>query len=194
MDFTTVVDNNLVFSDYAQRYQMGNLSSIPAIVGTNQQEFNAFLSPTFNQSSSDIKTDIFLLCTAAHASQLRQNRSLVTYRYRYDGNFTDLSPLRYPGASHASELPLIFGTQGQYHGSSSVCEDLVSNKIQDLWLVFVKDPKAGLKEAEWSSYGDGKAVLIGDAIILVQEVDVSDLETVCDSLQYQLSFGYANST
>lgn len=182
LDFLTVVDNNLVFPDYVQRYGMGTLSSVPAIIGTNQHEFNAFLSPTFNQSSSDVKTDVVFLCTAVHASQLRQNRSLITYRYRYDGNFNDLSPADYPGAYHASELPLIFGTYGQYHGPSSAYEDAVSSKMQDLWLDFARDPRAGLSKAGWSSYGDGKAVLIGDATTPVQETDISEVDTVCRSL------------
>lgn len=179
-DFEPIVDNHLVFSDYAQRYEIGALSSTPAIIGTNQHEFNAF--PEDNQTSPDVKTNLAFLCTAVHASQLRQNNSLITYRYRYDGNFTDLSPPGYPGAVHASELPLIFGTQGQYHGPSSAYEDLVSNRIQDLWLNFAKDPKDGLYRQGWGSYGNGKAVLIGGTGTPVQEIEISELDSVCNSL------------
>jgi acetylcholinesterase len=182
LNFITVVDNDLVFSDYVQRYEMGALSPVPAIIGNNQHEFNAFLSPEFNESSADVKTDLVFVCTAAHATRLRQNSTLVTYRYRYDGNFTDLSPPGYPGATHASELPLIFGTQGLYHGPSSAYEDAVSHTIQDLWLAFAKDPEAGLSKAGWGSYGNGKAVLVGGTSVPVQEVDVSELDDVCNSL------------
>jgi acetylcholinesterase len=182
LQFLTVVDNNLVFSNYTQRYSTGAISPVPAIIGTNQHEFNAFLSPSYNQTSADAKTDLVFLCTAAHSSQLRQNNSLVTYRYRYDGNFTDLSPPGYPGAGHASELPLIFGTQGLYHGPSSPYEDEVSNRIQDLWLEFAKNSKDGLSEVGWGSYGDGKAVLIGGASTPVQEINISELDGVCNSL------------
>lgn len=182
LTFKPVVDNRTVFSDYVQRYEMGAVSSIPAVVGTNQHEFNAFLTQDFDQTLADIKTNQAFLCTAVNTSQHRQNSHLVTYRYRYDGNFTDLSPGNYTGAIHAAELPLIFGTQGKYHGPTSSYEDIVSERIQDLWLEFANEPKEGLRRMGWNSYENGKAVLIGGTNSPVQEIDISELDGVCNSL------------
>jgi acetylcholinesterase len=180
LSFLTIVDGDLVFSDYAQRYEMGALSSIPAIIGTNKNEFNAFADLASNQTTSDIATNSAFLCTAAHTTQLRQSRSRITYRYRYDGDFPNLSPAPYSGATHASELPLLFGTAGKYHGTSTVYENTVSKKMQDLWLIFAKDPRDGLSKAGWRPYGAGKAVLIGDINKPVQEIDVSQLDAACN--------------
>lgn len=43
LKFVTVVDNRAVFSNYTKRYEMGALSPIPAIVGSNQQSLNPLL-------------------------------------------------------------------------------------------------------------------------------------------------------
>lgn len=180
LSFLTIVDDDLVFSDYAQRYEMGALSSIPAIIGTNKNEFNAFAAPSYNQTTSDKDTTSIFLCTAAQTTQLRESRSLITYRYRYDGNFSNISPAAYSGAIHASELPLLFGTAGKYHGASTGYEDIVSKKMQDLWLNFAKNPEHGLSKVGWNQYGIGKAVLIGDIDIPVKEIDVSQLDNVCN--------------
>jgi acetylcholinesterase len=69
-----------------------------------------------------------------------------------------------------------------YHGPSSPYEDEVSIRIQDLWLEFAKNSKGGLSEVGWGSYGDGRAVLIGGASTPVQDIDISELDGVCNSL------------
>lgn len=181
LTFLPVADDTLVFSNYTARYKMGALSSIPALMGTNQHEFN--YNPRgayFNQTISDKETDIVFGCTTAKTSQLRQSSSRITYRYRYDGNFTNISPPDYPGAFHAAELPLIFGTAGDYHGASTTYENTVSSTIQNLWLDFAKCPSQGLKDNGWNPYGEGKAVLISADGIPVQEIDVSELDMQFD--------------
>lgn len=182
--FVTVADNRTVFSNYTQRYEMGALSPIPAIVGSNQHEFNEGIpypvGPLFNQTASDRATNATFLCTAALTSQLRQAASLVTYRYRYDGDFSDMSSPAYPGAYHASELPLLFGTAGLYHGASTAYEETVSRALQDFWLDFAKDPEYGLSKAGWSPYGNGTAVLIGGTSTPVRGIDVAQLDSVCN--------------
>jgi acetylcholinesterase len=176
--FLPVADGRIVFPNYTQRYEMGALSSAPAIIGTNQHEFNALI-PGVNETLSDSLTNTTFLCTAAMASQLREAHNRTTYRYRYDGNFSNISPPTFPAAYHAAELPLIFGTAGEYHGASTPYENLVSRKLQDTWLEFAKDPQDGLRNAGWSPYGDGKAVLIGDTDTPVKLIDISQLDSTC---------------
>lgn len=182
LTFWTVVDERVIFENYTQQYEIGALSSVPAIIGTNQHELSA-LSPLIPPATSNATLDLFtnrtFLCTAAKSSQLRTTENRTTYRYRYDGNFSDISPPKYPGAYHGSELPLIFGTAGQYHGASSKYEDIVSTRLQDLWLEFAKDPREGLRNVGWNPYSKGEAVLIGDAEAPLKLINVFEIDNVC---------------
>jgi acetylcholinesterase len=184
--FLPIVDNFTVFENYTERYARNAISSVPALIGTNQHEYNEGipnpLSPAFNQSVSDKDTNEIFLCSTARTSRLRQSRALTTYRYRYDGNFSNLSPLAYPGAYHASELPLIFGTAGDFHGASTAYENTVSRTMQDFWLDFARDPEHGLSKVGWGTYGEGRAVILGDVDEVVKGIDVSQLDGICNSL------------
>jgi acetylcholinesterase len=186
LTFLPVADNLTVFSNYTERYKMGALSTVPAIIGMTEHEFNEGvpvpLGRLFNQTVSDLKSNKTFLCTSALTSQLRQSNSRVTYRYRYDGNFSNISPPAFPGAYHSSELPLLFGTADKYHGASTAYENTVSRKLQDFWLNFAKNTEHGLGKGGWNSYGNGKAVLIGGTDKLVKKIDVSQLDEVCNTL------------
>jgi acetylcholinesterase len=180
--FITVVDDQLVFSDYKQQFSIGALSSIPAIIGSNLNELNAlipYIPGVSNVSISNAGTISKFQCTAATSCQLRDANGLTTYRYRYDGNFTNVASPEFPGAIHTAELPLLFGTAGEFHGASTPYENVVSAAIQDLWVQFAKDPQGGLAQMNWSSYADGKAALLGDIGTPVQEMDISELDSVC---------------
>jgi len=184
--FLPIVDNSTVFENYTERYAVNAVSSVPALIGTNQHEYNEGipnpLSLIFNQSVSDEDTNEIFLCSTARTSRLRQSRALTTYRYRYDGNFSNISPPAYPGAYHASELPLIFGTAGEFHGVSTAYENTVSRMMQDFWLNFARDPEHGLSRAGWGTYGEGKAAILGDADEPVKDIDISQLDGVCSTL------------
>ncbi|KAM0485589.1 hypothetical protein ACHAPX_001577 [Trichoderma viride] len=183
--FLPIVDERLVFSSYSKRYGVGAYSSVPAIIGSNKHETNALLPPVSGGRSNetyteaDTVTNTTFLCTAAMAAQLREKGGRTTYRYRYDGNFPNISPPNYRGAYHAAELPLIFGTAGDYHGASTLYENVVSKNMQNMWLEFAKDPLNGPQNTGWSSYANGKAVLIGDIKAPFQEIDINQLDSVC---------------
>lgn len=121
----------------------------------------------------------FFLCAAATTSQLREVNGRTTYRSRYDGNFSNISPSNFLGAHHAAELPLIFGTAGNYHGGSTAYENVVSGKMQDLWLEFATVPHNGLRNGGWNPYAEGKAMLLGDTDTLVRQIDIFQLDNVC---------------
>jgi hypothetical protein len=180
--FLPVADEHIVVSNYTQRYDIGALSSVPAIIGTNQHKFNALIphipGVPYNITLSDSYTNIFSLCTAATTSQLREVNGCTTYRDRYDGKFSKISSLNFPGAYHAAELPLIFGTAGNYHGESITYENVVNVKMQDLWLEFANDPQGGLRNVGWSPYGEGEAMIFGDTETPVRQIDISELDGV----------------
>ncbi|KAJ7103848.1 Alpha/Beta hydrolase protein [Mycena epipterygia] len=155
LSFVTVPDDRVVFTDYTARHAAGVFARVPALIGTNQHELNALLphfpgGPFNDDSILDLQTNKSFLCFSA-----------------------------FPGAYHASELLLIFGTAGQYHSASTAYEDDVSVKMQDLWLAFARDPLKGLQGAGWEPHAVGKAVLLGDADALLKQIDVQDLDCVC---------------
>lgn len=203
--FLPIIDEKIVFGNYSERYAMGALSSVPALIGTNQHElfalvpqtgldtpFNATAFAEFEKRYDDEGNAAFLCASAAGTSLLRHSsntdsagRRLTTYRYRYDGNFPNVSPKLYPGAFHTAELPLLFGTAGMYHGASTAYEEEVGAKMQDLWLAFAKDPLDGLKEAGWGSYAEGKAVLLGGADAPMVQVELGEVDGVCAALGFK---------
>nr|POF27652.1 isoform 4 of acetylcholinesterase [Quercus suber] len=119
------------------------------------------------------------LCAASISGELRNTLDLTTYRYRYDGDFANISPDKYPGAFHASELPMIFGTAGDFHGPSTAYQKSVSAKMQDFWLEFLKDPVDGLSKAGWAPNAEGKAILLGGTDTAVREVAAKDIDSGC---------------
>lgn len=183
MNFQPVVDERVVFSNYSAQYGPGNVSNIPAIIGTNQHELSA-TRPQRQGSSTDSELDLFgnfsFLCAAVESSRLRKAAGLTTYRFRYDGAFPNIDPANHPGAFHAAELPMVFGTAGEWHSASTPYQDVVSQTMQDFWLAFAKDPEHGLEKAGWAPDADGKALLLGGIAGVMEQIDASDLDSACE--------------
>ena len=92
---------------------------------------------------SDAVTDTGFLCPAISLAALHDSVNATTYRYLYNGNFSNISPLPWQGAYHASELSLIFGTYGLPTESADGVTDFerqLSVRMQDLWLAFMRNP------------------------------------------------------
>lgn len=129
--------------------------SKPAIIGTTTFEGNAVVNwtslappPAADQLESSAVTLAGFSAPAAAETTDRQTAGVVTYRYRYNGNFTDLSPLPWQGAYHASDLPLVFGTYGQL-APATAYETALSHYMQELWLAFMVDPVNGPSTVGW---------------------------------------------
>jgi acetylcholinesterase len=183
MRFQPVVDQRIVFSNYSAQYGAGNVSSIPAMVGTNQHELSATRPQPVGSpvdSSLDLQGNYSFLCAAVESARLRRDTGLVTYRFRYDGAFPNINPAEYPGAFHAAELPMVFGTAGDFQGASTAYQDIVSKKMQDLWLGFAKDPEKGLREAGWVPDAEGGAVLLGGPEGAMVKINASELDAGCE--------------
>lgn len=184
MRFQPVVDDRVIFSKYSAQYAVGNVSTIPAIIGTNQHELSATRPQHLGDPqdpSLDLLGDFTFLCGAVDTSKLRKAAGLTTYRFRYDGNFANISPVEYPGAYHAAELPMVFGTAGEFHSASTPYQDSVSEVMQDFWLGFARDPEYGLQNAGWIRDADGKAVLLGGMDVAVKQINASELDSGCEA-------------
>lgn len=181
INFMPVIDNRIVFPNYTARYEAGAAAKIPALIGTNEHELYALVphipGQPFDAEMYDLAANQTFLASAAKSSRLRESLGLTTYRYRFDGDFSNLSPPRYPGAFHTTELPLIFGTAAEFHGPSTVYEEEVGKVMQDIWLSFANDPQCGMKKDGWvGTYRDGQAVLLGGKTAAVQVIDVQELD------------------
>lgn len=56
------------------------------------------------------------------------------------------------GAYHQSELPLLFGTHGNYRRASTKLETAVSEAMQDAWRAFAEDQETGLAGLGWAQF------------------------------------------
>lgn len=186
LDFRPVVDEVIVFSNYTQRTINGKQAQIvshsnvnkassllitykPAIMGTNRDEGEAFAPFPLqhpqrgpNQTIALYSGLSHITCWATEASLLRQKYGQgdgkLTYRYSYAGNFTNVSPLWWLGAYHASELPLLMGTYNDFRplpkGDPLLkLEEETSLAFQDAYLQFARDPSVeGMASVQWQPY------------------------------------------
>ncbi|KAB2571009.1 putative secreted lipprotein [Lasiodiplodia theobromae] len=141
--FQPVKDEHVVFSNYTQRTIDGAIADIPVIIGTTSNEgaaFNAFDLSGPNETAAESFMLDTVLCPLVQSTNDRTAAGYNVYRFWYDGNFTNISPLPWMGAFHCSELPLLFGTHPNFRGNSTPFEYAVSESMQDLWVEFARDP------------------------------------------------------
>ncbi|KAK7927141.1 Alpha/Beta hydrolase protein [Apiospora marii] len=143
--FGPVVDNITVFADPKDRAQKGLVAKLPAILGVNSREGSSFAPWTAEGGVKEedmIAGSKVIVCPTIDEIRDRFEAGLTTYRYLYSGNFSNITPASWLGATHSSELPLIFGTHHQYNHNSTDFEWNVSHAMQDLWLSFATHPEA----------------------------------------------------
>ncbi|KAI9727439.1 MAG: hypothetical protein M1834_008383 [Cirrosporium novae-zelandiae] len=185
LSFIPIPDEALVFSDYTKQYKDEKFTSLPAIIGTTSNEGSALApySPDGpNQDTSTTKARDMFLCPAVKSSRLREAAGRPTFRYVYDGNFTNISPLPWMGAYHSSELPLLFGSHSDADVDSTPFEYCTSHTMQDLWLEFIKDPIEGLPKQDWKPYSseDGNAIVFGRGNSAMQFQSIGEIDSICD--------------
>ncbi|POS70857.1 hypothetical protein DHEL01_v210750 [Diaporthe helianthi] len=171
LSFRPAVDNVTLFSNTTDRMARGLVAKIPAILGHNANEgassgvFNEATGPT--QATKDgFQGNIG--CPVVKETSNRARFGLPTYRYFYEGNFSNISPLPWIGAAHSAELPLLFGTHSEYRGNSTEFEWETSLGMEALWLSFASnssaDPTDGVS-VTWPKYSvdtDSLAVFAAD--------------------------------
>ena len=94
-------------------------------------------------------------------------------------------PRPWLGAYHGAEIPLITGTYGNFRGEGTAFERSVSEKMQDLWLAFARDPQDGLQKVGWSAASGGVGNVGGSAVVfardekVVQKEDIGVIDANC---------------
>ena len=165
--FSPLVDNITIFEDYNARAQAGGLSCIPALIGSAADDGTAFMpyDPVeIDVESADALTQSFFFCPSLESASVREENcpGAVARRYVFAGNFTNLAPLEWMGAYHGAELPMVFGTHGDYRGESTGLEEETSLVMQDVWLGFVEG-EVGWGAGEVMEFGgEGGAAVVVD--------------------------------
>ncbi|KAG8672190.1 hypothetical protein FPOAC2_05558 [Fusarium poae] len=165
VSFTPVGDNMTAFSNTTDRLARGLVTKVPWIFGNNANEGAGFGAYNENGvSASQIAIGLgAIVCPVAAEVRARAKFGYPTYRYYYTGNFFNISPLPWIGATHSAELPLLFGTHYEYHGNSTEYEWQVADGMQSLWLSFAKNPNnhpADGKGVTWPLYEPGQKKMV----------------------------------
>ncbi|TGO27214.1 hypothetical protein BPAE_0045g00110 [Botrytis paeoniae] len=158
LSFNAVLDDEIVFSNYTQRFINNQLSPLPVIYGFTDNDtmsLDAFPANPLTESAHRTLASITqiprFICPNSAASYYRTQLGLKTYRFQYRGNFSNVSPLPWAGAYHSSELPMIFGTSEDFRGKNTELEWATSRAMQDAWLAFARKPDGGLEELGWGN-------------------------------------------
>ncbi|KAK1752333.1 acetylcholinesterase [Echria macrotheca] len=149
--FTPVVDNVTVFADYANR----PVANVPTIIGTNVNDGVAFVPIGINgvnETLAQVATLAVFFCPGTQAAEDRVAAGVPVYRFLYAGIFPNISPAPFLGAYHQAELPLLFGTAGEFRGPSTALENATSVAMQDAWYALASAGVEGMAEVGWPRY------------------------------------------
>jgi carboxylesterase type B len=112
-------------------------------------------------ATAELARSLGFRCPAVLEAELRNSLNLTTYRYMYAGNFSNISPYYWMGAYHSSELPMIFGTYGDFRGKGTTFQRDTSEAMQDFYLKFANDPENGMAQGGWPKYSEGTVEIFG---------------------------------
>ncbi|CAK7234938.1 hypothetical protein SCUCBS95973_009102 [Sporothrix curviconia] len=157
LSFNMYPDERLIFANYTDRYVQGKVARIPKILGTTSREASALVTyPIDDVAAGPNETAVYestlsTVCSVHDTAVARTESDMLTWRYQWAGNFTNISPLWWLGAYHYSDLYMLFGTYLIAPGAISQLEIETSEAMQGFLLDFVKDPTS-LPAAGWPAY------------------------------------------
>jgi carboxylesterase type B len=157
LGFRPVPDNVTVPFSLTDRARTGKIPSIPGIIGTNAQDgvpFATYNPDGPNTTAAELTRLSSFFCPSTYQIQLRQQAGLgeQTFSYFYGGNFSNIAPKPWMGAYHSGELPLIFGTDGDFRGPSTDFEEQTSRAMQKAYVAFAAGGAEGLRATGWMPY------------------------------------------
>jgi cholinesterase len=91
-------------------------------------------------------------CGSNVAAESHTKNGVRAWRYLYAGQFDGSNA---PGAGHADEIALVFGTiENPPRKANSETEKALSLKLRTAWTEFAKDPAGGLLKLGWPLYDE----------------------------------------
>jgi acetylcholinesterase len=193
LSFWPTSDERIVFSNYTDRLINGRSSGLPALFTSCKEEGTGWGPVIVSLPSPSNPYGIWKVndtitvqgtlgpfqCPAAMWSALRDAAGLKTYRWQYAGNFSNISPLPWMGAYHTADLPLLFGSHGDFRGPSTALEVATSESMQDHLLAFMKDPISGPETIGWADNKNGGFLRFGADGNAVANIDKKEVDGVC---------------
>ncbi|KAH8900642.1 alpha/beta-hydrolase [Thozetella sp. PMI_491] len=180
LSFGVKADNVTHFANLEERAANGQ----PLLNGNNDNEGAGF-SPATGQTQATWQVGLnAIVCPVSNQIALRAKNNLTTYRYYYAGNFSNISPQPWIGASHSAELPLIFGTHYEYRGNSTEFE-WETDDPPALWLSFARNPSAdpsgdGIRWPKYSTASNTTLYLAADGKV-AQLISGTTVDSLCPS-------------
>lgn len=186
--FRPTADNKIIYENYTERALKGLISRVPALVSTTSNEQSSLIEyPISNLMGGPNKTAVDkgtvqdFICPAYNTSNVRADNNLITYRYQYVGNYSNITPYPWMGAYHGADLPMIFGTYNLSGGTTKL-QERVAEEMQDYVFAFLANPYDGLARVGWppscgSNDGDNEMVRLGDgeSIKNISSIEVDDV-------------------
>ena len=177
-----VIDDYSIFEPLYKSYEQGNYNHVDLIIGTNADEELMYLAKDYylydfynereswgfytetekldllTSSINNEKEKLNYLLTARNwtcpssfiAKSLKENTNKQVWFYSFD-RVRDGSKSREMGAYHGAELPYIFNTHDDWLPTSDT-DILITNKIQDFWVNFIKTGNPNKRLTEWQQY------------------------------------------
>ena len=177
-----VIDNYSIFEPLYKSYVEGNYNHVDLIIGTNADEELMYLDKDYylydfydereswgfytETEQLDSLTSGFInekeklnyLLTARNwtcpssfiAKSLKENTNKQVWFYSFD-KVRDGSKSKEMGAYHGAELPYIFNTHDDWLPTSDT-DIVITNKIQNFWVNFIKTGNPNKELIEWEQY------------------------------------------
>ncbi|KAL9057286.1 MAG: hypothetical protein Q9206_002400 [Seirophora lacunosa] len=166
--FQPTPDNVTVFDEYKSRYEYGNFSRLPILMGHNNNEAGYYKVPAFSQGTIlpaylwEQFNDGSFTCPIAFAAQTRASFDVSTWRYRYFGDWDNLR-LYGPsegngneqgsGTYHGADVEMVIGGSEDVSGLPKSREERKMEMVfMEAWAAFAKDPREGLEKLGWPKY------------------------------------------
>ncbi|KFY08762.1 hypothetical protein V492_05931, partial [Pseudogymnoascus sp. VKM F-4246] len=166
--FQATLDEELVFGDYYERAQKGDLAKIPFMLGNNENEAGLYKISAYGQGRilnqsvwDEFNLQCFTCATALGAAQ-RVKSGVKTWRYVHHGDWDNTRLYPTSGAYHTVDLYMLFGTSEDVSGIPEVAAQTEAKRhIQKAYAAFAADPVNGLTEQMgWPVYDPEEDTLI----------------------------------
>ena len=207
-----VIDNYSIFEPLYKSYVHGNYNHVDLIIGTNADEELMYLDKDYylydfydereswgfytETEQLDSLTSGFInekeklnyLLTARNwtcpssfiAKSLKENTNKQVWFYSFD-KVRDGSKSKEMGAYHGAELPYIFNTHDDWLPTSDT-DIVITNKIQNFWVNFIKTGNPNKELIEWEQYNSNAFNVL--SFNTKTSMKTSSSEDVCRVLGY----------
>jgi para-nitrobenzyl esterase len=142
--FAPIIDER-TYKDPIKAIEGGAADGISILIGTNCDEGFLF---TREEAIAKKITDLFFYEDSVRIAKI-QSKYAHVYMYRFDYNVPN-HPI-FSKAVHSMEIPFVFNNLDIFQFKSKQSQ-LLSHKMQELWIAFVKNGKPNIEGFQWPVY------------------------------------------